>query len=94
MFTSVNLEHIDLFLRIIVVTGLLWWNVFEGSVFQNNYPTALVKLYTIPLWRLALLIATILGAMWSPSVGVMMAFASFFYVMDMEITLDKWAETS
>ena len=63
----------------------------EGAAFENNYPKALVTLYTVPLWRFSLLVATILGARWSSSVGIMMAFAIFFYVMDMEVTLHKWA---
>lgn len=83
--------YIDLVCRIIFITVLFVWNVFEGAAFENHYPVALVKLYTIPLWRFALLIATILGARWSTSVGVMMAFTIFFYVMDMEVTLNKWA---
>lgn len=83
--------YIDLVFRVIVVTGLLIWNVIEGSAFENYYPKALVKLYAVPLWRFALLVATILGARWSPSVGIMMAFAIFFYVMDMEVTLNKWS---
>lgn len=83
--------YIDLVCRIIFTTVLLIWNIFEGAAFENHYPTVLVKLYTIPLWRFALLLATILGARWSTSVGVMMAFSIFFYVMDMEVTLNKWA---
>ena len=83
--------YIDLVCRIIFTTVLLIWNIFEAAPFENNYPTVLVKLYTIPLWRFALLLATVLGARWSTSVGIMMAFSIFFYVMDMEVTLNKWA---
>jgi hypothetical protein len=83
--------YIDLILRIIFATGLFVWNVIEGAAFENYYPKALVTLYTVPLWRFTLLVATILGTRWSTSVGIMMAFAVFFYVMDMEVTLNKWA---
>lgn len=83
--------YIDLVCRIIFIIALLGWNVLEGAAFENYYPKALVKLYTVPLWRFALLVATILSARWSTSVGVMMAFAIFFYVMDMEVVLNKWA---
>ena len=83
--------NIDLFLRLIVVAALLVWNVSEGAAFENNYPESLVKLDKVPLWRLALLIAVILGSRWCISVGIMMAFSVFFYAMDMEVTLEKWA---
>ena len=81
---------IDMIMRIVVTSVIIAWNVLEGAPFENEYPKALVKLYPIPLWRLILLIAMILGAEWSPSVGMMMAFAIFFYAMDLEVTLEKW----
>jgi hypothetical protein len=81
---------IDMIMRIVVTSVIIAWNVLEGAPFENEYPNALVKLYPIPLWRLVLLIAMILGAEWSPSVGMMMAFAIFFYAMDLEVTLEKW----
>jgi hypothetical protein len=28
--------------------------------------------------------------MWCHCVGIMLAFTAFFYVMDMEVTMDKW----
>jgi hypothetical protein len=82
--------EVDMVLRIIVTVAILAWNVLEGATFENYYPKALVKLYAIPLWRFALLVTMIIGAQWSESVGMMMAFAIFFYAMDMEVTLEKW----
>jgi hypothetical protein len=82
--------NVDMAIRIIITTALLLWNVIEGAAFENYYPKALVKLYTVPLWRFVLLVTMIIGAQWSESVGMMMAFAIFFYVMDMEVTLEKW----
>jgi len=49
-----------------------------------------VRLYPIAAWRLLLLAALIAGALWDPRVGVMLAFTTFFYVMDMEVTMEKW----
>jgi len=59
-------------------------------VFHNEYPYAFVKLYTIPIWRLIVLSLMISGAIWNHSLGIMLAFTIFFYVMDMEVTMDKW----
>lgn len=76
--------------KIMVTLLFLGWNVIEGAVFENEYPYIFVKLYSTPIWRLLLLIALLAGAMWDPYVGIMLAFTTFFYVMDMEVTLDKW----
>jgi len=80
----------DILLRNIMIVAFLTWNVVEGSVFENEYPYAFVKLYTIPIWRLLLVILMILAALWNHSLGIMVAFTIFFYVMDMEVTMDKW----
>jgi hypothetical protein len=87
---SKSYDGIDILLRNIMILTFLTWNVVEGSVFENEYPYAFVKLYTIPIWRLALLGLMILAASWNHSLGIMMAFTMFFYVMDMEVTMDKW----
>lgn len=73
-----------------VMLFFLGWNVIEGAVFENEYPYIFVKLYPIPIWRALLLIALVAGSMWDPYVALMMAFATFFYAMDMEVTLEKW----
>jgi hypothetical protein len=73
-----------------MIIVLLIWNVLEGSVYENVYPAVVVKLYTIPIWRLLLVIFMIAAAEWNHSIGIMMAFTMFFYVMDMEVTMEKW----
>ena len=83
-------DRLDGVLRLIVVAIFLLWNVVEGSVFHNEYPASFVTLYPIPIWRFLLLAALVAGASWCPSVGLMFAFTVFFYVMDMEVTMDKW----
>jgi len=83
-------EKMDTLLKGAVVLVFMCWNVLEGAVFQNEYPHIFVKLYSTPLWRLILLMAAVAGAQWDPSVGITLAFTIFFYVMDMEVTLEKW----
>jgi len=77
-------------LRLIIAVLLFGWNWLEGAIFENEYPKAFVSLYPIPLWRVALLLLFVTGALWCPTVGVLLAFAIFFYTMDMEVTLEKW----
>lgn len=81
---------VDIFIGNVATVGFLIWNVIEGSVFENEYPYAFVKLYTLPIWRLLLLLLMIAAASWNHSLGIMVAFALFFYVMDMEVTMEKW----
>jgi hypothetical protein len=87
------LKHSNMFepiLKLLVVGAFFVWNIVEGAIFENEYPSTFVRLYHIPIWRLALLVALIAGGLWCPSVGIMLAFTTFFYVMDMEVTMDKW----
>lgn len=87
---STTTGSIDIFIGNLMTVGFLSWNIIEGSVFQNEYPQAFVKLYTIPIWRLLLVILMISAASWNHSLGIMIAFTIFFYVMDMEVTMEKW----
>jgi hypothetical protein len=83
-------SSMDATLRLLVTALFFLWNVVEGSVFQNEYPASFVRLYPIPIWRFILVATLIAGASWCPSVGMMLACMVFFYVMDMEVTMDKW----
>ena len=83
-------NDLDNILKNVMILLFFIWNVVEGSVFENEYPYAFVKLYTIPIWRLVLVILMILAALWNHSLGIMLAFTMFFYVMDMEVTMEKW----
>ena len=87
---STTSSAIDIFIGNLMTVGFLSWNTIEGSVFENEYPSAFVKLYTIPVWRLLLLMLMIAAAQWNHSLGIMIAFTIFFYVMDMEVTMEKW----
>jgi hypothetical protein len=85
-----NTEKVESYLKVGITALLFGWNVIEGAVFENEYPQIFVKLYHIPLWRLVLLAAVIAGSLWDEFVGIMFAFTAFFYVMDMEVTMEKW----
>jgi hypothetical protein len=83
-------NRIDEYIRLAVVVLLFGWNWLEGAIFENEYPKAFVQLYSIPLWRAVLLLLLVLGAKWCYKIGYLLAFFIFFYVMDMEVTLEKW----
>ncbi len=77
-------------LKLAVAVVLLAWNTLEGSVLENEYPSLFVQLYPLAIWRVLLVLAILAGALWCPTVGILLAYSIFFYVMDMEITMDKW----
>lgn len=81
---------LDMGLRGVFTLALLAWNILEGAVFENVYPAPMVKLYKLPIWRLLLIVLLLTAADWCPNVAVMLAFAVFFYIMDMEVTNAKW----
>jgi hypothetical protein len=43
----------------------------------------MVALWSIPLWRIALLTTLWIGAEWSPHIGILSAVAVAFYSVDM-----------
>jgi len=85
------LGKLDKSVQGIIVVALFIWNLIEGAVFENEYPRALVKLYKYPIWRAALLLLIIFSADWSPMIALMLTFTLFFYIMDIEVTRERWA---
>lgn len=78
-------------LRLLTTGAFFAWNLVEGAYFENQYPLAMVRLYEIPIWRIAFLALLILAADWCPSTALMLGFFVFFYIMDLEVTLEKWS---
>jgi hypothetical protein len=89
MIRAANLFSEDT-LKLLVALLLIGWNTIEGAVLENEYPSIFVRLYPLAIWRVCLVLAVLAGALWCPTVGILLAYAIFFYVMDMEITMDKW----
>ena len=59
--------------------------LFSGGVFEASYPKQLVDMYTRPWWRMLVLGLVVIGASWSPRVGLITALAVFLYLNDMDI---------
>lgn len=76
--------------RIIATAAFFIWNFYEGSVFESPYTLGQVKLYSFPLWRLALIMLVYLAALWCPKVGSMVAVAVFFYFEDLQKLTQTW----
>jgi hypothetical protein len=91
MKSPFSLKFLDKNLQGITVAVFFLWNVVEGAVFENVYPIALVKLYKYPIWRLSILLLIFLASEWCPCLALMIAFTLFFYIMDIEVTREKWS---
>jgi hypothetical protein len=82
---------LDTILQFIVGVVFFGWNLLEGAVFENEYPLAMVRLYEYPIWRIVLVLLLFLSTEWCYCVSIMIAYTVFFYIMDIEVTTDKWS---
>lgn len=80
---------IDYIARLTFTLFFFLWNIIEGFKIDTHYPHKLVVLYVYPLWRLLLLTAFVAGSIWCQSLSIMMGFAVFFYLMDLQLLLYK-----
>jgi hypothetical protein len=62
-------------MRIGMVFLFFLWNVLIATRLETPYPESLVEAYALPASRILLLGLVILAAVWSPTVGIMAAFA-------------------
>ena len=62
-------------MRIGMVFLFFLWNVLIATRLETPYPESLVEAYALPATRILLLGLVILAAVWSPTVGIMAAFA-------------------
>ena len=85
-------EVIDLPIKIGFTVLFYMWNLFQGFKLDTQYPKSLVILYFYPLWRYLLLFTFVIGGLWCESLAMMMAFAIFFYFMDLQLLLYKEIE--
>jgi hypothetical protein len=73
----------------IVLVGVILLNY--STIFEVEYNSKLIDLYTQPWWRLMLILLTISAAMWCPRVGILITLLVFFYLADMETLITPLA---
>jgi len=76
---------LDLSIRSSVIVLTLFCILLFGTVFESSYHVRLVELYAFPWWRILLVSTVVIGSMWCPRVGFVLALAAFFYLNDMNI---------
>ena len=62
-------------MRIGMVFLFFLWTVLISTRLETPYPESLVEAYALPATRVLLLGLVILAAIWSPTVGILAAFA-------------------
>ena len=89
------LEHlpktIDGYIKLAFIVALFAWNVIEGAVYENANPLAMIHVYPLAIWRIMLLVLVVLASDWSVHVTLLLIYTVFFYIMDLEVTIDKWS---
>jgi hypothetical protein len=74
---------VDQALQMIIILGLLGWNVFESLSLRTPYPSSMVALWESPIWRILILFCIWLGAEWCPRIGLMTGIAAVMYIVNM-----------
>ena len=91
------LEHLpktlDGYIKLVFIIALFGWNLVEGAVYENSYPLAMIHIYPMAIWRIMLLFLVVLASEWSVHVTLLLAYMIFFYIMDLEVTIEKWSLT-
>lgn len=91
------LEHLpttlDGNIKLAFIVALFGWNLVEGAVYENVYPLAMIHIYPLAIWRIMLLALVVLASDWSAHVTLLLAYMIFFYIMDLEVTINKWSLT-
>ena len=89
------IEHlpktIDVYIKLILIIALFAWNLVEGAVYENAYPLAMIHIYPLAIWRIMLLVLIFFASEWSEHITLLLVYTVFFYIMDLEVTIDKWS---
>lgn len=70
-------------LRILLLSVLTVLIIYNSTLFEREYNDKLMILYTYPWWRFLLVFMIIAASTWSSEMAVLIAFAIFFYLSDM-----------
>ena len=89
------MEHlpktVEGYVKLAFIIALFGWNLVEGAVFEHQYPLAMIHVYPLAIWRIMLLILVVLASEWSAHTTLLLVYMIFFYIMDLEVTIEKWS---
>jgi hypothetical protein len=74
---------VDHILRIVVVILACLFIIRYASLYEEEYNKKLIDLYVCPWWRILIIFMLIASAYWCPTVSIVIALLTFFYLSDM-----------
>lgn len=81
-------------LEIGLIIAIVFIAVFYATSFETEYSNKLINLYINPWWRLLVVALVVAAAMWSPRIGILTAFVSFFYFSDVGALITPFVGTN
>ena len=74
---------VDSILRTVIVVLACLFIVRYASLYEEEYNKKLIDLYVYPWWRILIVLLLIASAFWCPTVSIVIALLTFFYLSDM-----------
>lgn len=74
---------VDGVFRFLAILFVAFFIISYGALFEEEYSEKLTSLYIYPWWRILIVLLVLSSAVWCPRVGLLVAFAVFFYLSDM-----------
>ena len=74
---------VDSILRTVIVVLACLFIVRYASLYEEEYNKKLIDLYVYPWWRILVVFLLIASAFWCPTVSIVIALLTFFYLSDM-----------
>ena len=71
---------VDHILRIVVVVLACLFIIRYASLYEEEYNKKLIDLYVCPWWRILIVFMLIASAYWCPTVSIVIALLTFFYL--------------
>jgi hypothetical protein len=71
-------------LEYVVLVVFITLLIYFSSVFEYQYPEHSIQLFMLPWWRLLVVMLLVIGILWSPRVGIVLALIVYFYFADLQ----------
>jgi hypothetical protein len=76
-------NRLEIVIQLSLIVILSVWLFTNGMLYQTEYPTKLVELYSEPLWKVILVCIVLSTFVWSPRIGILLSLAVILYISDL-----------
>jgi len=77
------MTSVEDWIQTVILLAAVVFLLHTSTVFELEYPRALIDLYVYPWWRILVVLLLLAAAVWSPRVALVLALMVFFYLSDM-----------